>query len=417
MKKNVIHKILLFSGYLFIVCFTLNGQFFEYRSEESAVISWNGTTCYDARRLAAGGVSLLASGPFSAVANPALPAITDHISLGGSLDFVYFQAFQYWGVNQGVLTAPSGLDDRHAGISGFSIIVPVKSIRLSLGWYLADILEFPDFDQDDQYWGYSGDFQGREDRYFMGIAFRIGSRFQLGTRLEYGIGQRSVDMVEHSFYEGGWYSFIEQAESHRSRSLNISVGMTVSLSSRWELGAVFDYPLYAEVDRSVERLFENNFPSPSIHDYQNSQDGHSIPAKIKLAASYLIWQKKYHHTTKKIILAAEAAMVFWSSYSYEFFGETLDRDLRNTPVAAFGIEYGCHNERFEYFLRAGYRMDTQPLKEPLTTVHAFSGGVGVARKRFSGNLGMAYYTGSAGNQSQSHFVFCATVGYAFKGDK
>lgn len=251
----------------------------------------------------------------------------------------------------------------------------------------------------------------------MGIAFQLGSRFQLGTRLEYGLGDRSVDMVEHFYYEGGWYSFIEQKESHRWQSLNLSVGMTVSISPKLEVGAVCDYPLYAEVDRSVDRIFENNFPSPSIHDHQSSQDDHSVPARIKLATSFLIWQKKHEKTYRKIIVAAEAAMVFWSSYSYEFFQEILDRDLRNTLVTALGIEYGCHGERFDYFLRAGYRMDPQPLQEPLTTIHAFSGGVGMAWKGFIGNLGMAFYTGSAGNQAQSHFAFCTTLGYVFKGEK
>lgn len=417
MKKNCFPGLFIIFLFLSIGCLPVYSQFFEYRTEESAAISWNGVALYDARLLATGGVSLLATGPFSAIANPALPAIFNHINLSGSLESAYFQSFQYWGVNQGVLTASGGLDDRHFAISGFSIIVPIKSIRLSLGWYLADILEFPDFNQDDLVWGYSGDFQGREDRYFIGIAFQLGSRFQLGTRLEYGRGQRSVDMIEHFYYEGGWYSFIEQKESHHSSSLSISAGITVSVSPRWELGAVFDYPLYAEVDRSVERLFENNFPSPSIYDHQSSQDNHSIPAKIKLAASYLIWQKKHQETYRNIILAAEATMVFWSSYSYEFFQEIVDRDLRNTLVAALGIEYGCHGERFDYFLRAGYRMDPQPLKEPLATIHVFSGGVGASWKRFNCSLGMAYYTGSAGNQSQNHFVFCTTLGYVFKGEE
>lgn len=416
MKNNCfpVYFIIIF---LSIGCLPVYSQFFEYRTEESAAISWNGVTLHDARLLATGGISLLASGPFSAIANPALPAVYNHVNLGGSLESIYFQTFQYWGVNQGVLTASSGLDDRHFAISGFSLILPIKSIRLSLGWYLADILEFPDFNQDDQSWGYSGDFQGREDRYFMGIAFQLGSRFQLGTRLEYGLGDRSVDMVEHFYYEGGWYSFIEQKESHRWQSLNLSVGMTVSISPKLEVGAVCDYPLYAEVDRSVDRIFENNFPSPSIHDHQSSQDDHSVPARIKLATSFLIWQKKHEKTYRKIIVAAEAAMVFWSSYSYEFFQEILDRDLRNTLVTALGIEYGCHGERFDYFLRAGYRMDPQPLQEPLTTIHAFSGGVGMAWKGFIGNLGMAFYTGSAGNQAQSHFAFCTTLGYVFKGEK
>jgi hypothetical protein len=372
---------------------------------------------YDARMLATGGISLMASDPFSAVANPALPATTHHVNLGGSLETMYFQAFQYWGINQGVLTASSGMDDRDFAISGFSIVLPIKSVHLSLGWYLADILEFPDFNQDENYWGYSGDFHGREDRFFMGIALQLGTRFRLGTRLEYGQGLRSVDMIEHFYYADGWYTFIEQKEVHKSQSLILSIGMTVSITPKWEMGAVFDYALQATVDRSVDRIFENNFPSPSIYDYQSSQDSHSVPARIKLASSHVIWQKKHQNTYRKIILAAEAAMVFWSSYSYEFFQETLERDLRNTLITAFGIEYGCHGEKFDYFLRVGYRMDPQPLRFPSTTIHGFSGGVGVNWKGFNANLAMAFFTGSANNQSQSHFVLCTTIGYSFEGEK
>jgi hypothetical protein len=392
-------------------------QNFDYRNEESAAISWNGVILHDARMMSTGGISLLSAGPFSAIANPALLARYDHFTLGGSLEFMYFQAFQYWGVNQGVLKASNGLDDKNVRISGFSIIIPLKSFHLSMGWYLSDILEFPDFDQDDQAWGYSGAFEGKEDRFFLCVAAQLATGFRLGARLEYGSGQRSVDMIEHFYFEGGYYSIIEQQESHRSRSMSLSVGLTVSISRKWELGAVFDYAFYGKVDRSVDRIFESNFPSPSIYDHQSSQDNHHIPAKIKLATSYLIWQKKSMKTDKKIILAAEVMMVFWSAYEYEFFQEKLDRDMRDTLVAALGIEYGCHGERYDYFLRAGYRLDPQPLLEPATTIHAFCGGVGVRWKRFSGDLGMAFFTGSIGNYSQSHFILSTTLGYDLKGEK
>ena len=76
-------KVRLFILFTLLAISWLPGQVFEYRTEESAAISWNGISLHDARLLATGGVSLMVSGPFSAVENPAFRS-----AIEGLYDFV-----------------------------------------------------------------------------------------------------------------------------------------------------------------------------------------------------------------------------------------------------------------------------------------------------------------------------------------
>jgi hypothetical protein len=82
---------------------SVSAQVFDYHREESPAISWNGTPLFDARMLGAGGVSLMGSPGFMAAVNPALIPHGDKLLVAASFDVTHFEAFQYWGLNQGVL--------------------------------------------------------------------------------------------------------------------------------------------------------------------------------------------------------------------------------------------------------------------------------------------------------------------------
>ena len=90
--------------------------------------------------------------------------------------------------------------------------------------------------------------------------------------------------------------------------------------------------------------------------------------------------------------------------------------MRDTLILSLGCEYACFGESFDYFFRAGYRLDPQPLTEPRTTLHSFSGGLGILWKKLQGDIGFAYFTGSAEDVRQNHFVFCTSLSYYFKGE-
>ncbi len=391
-------------------------QYFDYHREESPAISWNGVSLFDARLLATGGISLMSSAPFIAISNPALIFECNQVAIGTSFNLMSYQAYQYWGINEGVLKAPDGLSDTNLQISGFSVVLPLKTIHLSFGWVVSNILEFPDFDQDQYVWGYSGQFEGKEDRFFLATAFRLAKGFHLGIKFEYLKGKRQVILTEHFYYEGEYFSIIQQEEQHQSTAVYSSLGASLKISPSWTVGAVFSYQLFGEVDRRIIRRFENNFTSPDIFDQQSATDDLYKPSTIKVGATFIPIQKKQPQSEKKMTLAAEAFYVLWSRYKYEFFQELQERNMRDTLILSLGCEYACFGESFDYFFRAGYRLDPQPLTEPRTTLHSFSGGLGILWKKLQGDIGFAYFTGSAEDVRQNHFVFCTSLSYYFKGE-
>jgi hypothetical protein len=412
-KKGL--KILITIAIMGFAAVWLLPQNFDYHREESMAISWNGVELVDARSLATGGGSFLGSRPFSAVSNPALICGIDRIQAGLGAELMSYEAYQYWGVNQGVLKAPDGLRDSDLQMSGLSIILPVSPFVLSFGWTLAGLLEFPDFEQMQNYWGFSGSFSGRSDHYFMAAAWQPFAKLRLGIKLGYIAGRRAVAMTENFNFEGGYTVLIEQQELHRSKVLFATLGLVYGLSSRLNLGLVFDYPLSGSVDRSVTRKFENNFDTPAVVDQQTAHDDFFIPPKLRVAASIDVLNENRGNASRRLTLGIDALWVWWSEYEYIFFDEIQSRDMRDTMVLALGLEYGIPGDSFDYFFRIGYRLDPQPVRDPRVTLHAFTGGIGLKCKRFSWDLGMAYYSGSAADINQSHLVVCGTLGVGLGG--
>lgn len=392
-------------------------QDFDYRREESPAISWNGVGLFDARYLATGGISLLGSPVFAALSNPALLGGCRQFSVSSSGGFMSYQAYQYWGVNQGVLKAPDGLDESRLLISGLSLVIPLKKIHVSLGWAVSDIPDFPDFSQDQYQWGYAGEFQGREDRFFLAAAFQVARKWHLGVTLEYLKGNRQVDLTEHFYYNGGYYTLIQQQEQHRSTAFSTSFGALFAVSPSWKLGLSFRYPFSGQVNREITRRFENNFPSPSIVDRAGDTDNFQWPPSITLGVAFSPAVKKGSGSERKLTLALEGEFVWWSGYGYVYFQEALDRNMRDTLILSLGCEYTRSGKTADTFYRAGICLDPQPPKAPRTTLLTLSCGAGLRWKKIQGDIGLAYFTGGSGEFTQSHMVLCATVKYVNRGGK
>ena len=125
--------------------FELLAQQFDYHSEESPAISWNGVQMFDARMMAMGGISLMASEPFAAAVNPALISAHRQPMFGFSFNNLRQEAFQYWGVNQGVIVNEKPYADNHSAFNGITGTLRIKGIRFAAGWFLSNLLQFPSF--------------------------------------------------------------------------------------------------------------------------------------------------------------------------------------------------------------------------------------------------------------------------------
>lgn len=383
-------------------------QYYDYHREESPSVGWNDIPMFDARMLAAGGISLMASVAFSAAINPATIPETKGILTGASFQFVTHQAFQYWGLNQGVYFANRPQTQENYRPGGFTLAFPVKGMCFSGGWVTVNLLELPKLDFSDSGWSLKAKFPGIENAVFAAAAWKWGKNVSVGIKLDYIFANRKVNIEETwpSFYST---TYIHR-ESHRMTCLIPSLGAKLKISPRWTLGAVLVYPLRGKAHRTLDHIFE----SPTTHlEISNlkSTDNYYRPARVYLGAAFTPFA---HADTdrpgkSKLTLAAEVLYTAWSGYRYVFYSETLARPMRNTLTAALGFEYGIFRARGDYFFRFGYRLDPQPVTEPKTTLQELTGGIGLRLGRLNVDIGGLYCFGSPGGIKQEHFVLNSTL--------
>lgn len=421
MKKSII-------VFLFAICtisLTLPAQNFDYRLEESPAVSWNGLYLFDARMTALAGISLLGSDPFAAALNPAFISNPSpgKILFGASFQGMRQEAFQYWGVNHGVAITNNPLSDRHFCLSGFTGTLAIKGIRFSAGWYLSNLLQFPSFNNEEEYeyeqlYSYRGSFSGKEHTFFAAAAVKLGKAFDIGVKLAYIYGKRNASTTRFTSYyydiDNTWVRKdleIRQQENHKLNVIVPTFGIRWQISPAWTVGSALVYPLDGEAERTIIRSFENITDSLVISETQNGADTLYRPVRIYSGTTFKIPLKVAgdSRAVKRFLLGAEAQVTFWSGYKYIFFDEEIPRDMRNTTVLALGLEYGVIFPKRDFFLRLGFRLDPQPLSDPLTTLKVLTGGFGFRFGKLTGDFGLAYYTGSPGGIKQNHFILNSTV--------
>ena len=396
--------------------FSLLAQDFDYHRKESPAITWNGTPIFDARMLAAGGVSYFTSRPFAAAVNPALLPGGGKFNLGVSGNYMSHSAFQYWGINEGVLYEPAPITAQTAQLSGAAFSFPLKNLRLSAGWYLPVLPALPSFNIDERYWAYRGDFSGREDTFFAAAAFKLGAKLDIGVKVDYVSGKRDVVVGEYYKYymDDGYgvdsYLLIQRRENHSLSYLVSTIGAAYEFSPSFTLAAALAYPFKGKARRTLTQLFDN-FYDPPITYTSESEDTLYRPAKLYLTAVYirsdrddeLDWERR---TT----LVIEPIYVFWSGYRYVYFAEEMPRGMRNCLILAAGWEYGVYRPRTDFFFRAGYRYDPQPLRTPAVVLHTFSIGGGLRMGRVTTDFGFAFYISPAAAEPLHHFALTGTLG-------
>lgn len=407
---NFKKKILLL--FILWICFSTDavlGQSIDYHKEESPAVSWNGVPMFDARMLAAGGVSLMASRPFAASLNPALIPGDGKASFGVTYNYLSFQAYQYWGINQGVVRDPEPWTDNRSLFGGFSVSLPVKKLRLSAGWYLSHPLVLPDFNYDERYWRYTGQFNGGENTFFAAAAFKLTEKLDIGIKLDYISGKRRLEINEyHKYYiSDGYpadsYLLMQRKEHHQLAYVTPGFGAAWKLSPSWTLAASLVYPLPGTVKRTLSREFDNLY-DPPISENHSGKDTLYRPKRIHLGARYTDARHPESPKGQRIALAAEAVYTFWSGYRFVYFSETIPRDFNNTLVLALGVEYGIYSIKKDLTLRIGYRFDPQPVREPKTNLHALTAGTGFRFGTVTTNLGLAYYFSPYTDFKQEHIV-------------
>lgn len=389
-------------------------QGFDYHTQESPAISWNGTPQFDARMLGAGGISLMASPVFAPSVNPALIPGVENISVGVSFGKLKHEAFQYWGLNNGVFFSAEPMGEELSGVNGLAIAVPLKRIRFSGGWFVSSPPELPSYLYDSEYWYYSGNFSGSADTFFAAAAVTLGDVLDVGLKIEYIAGKRDVFLDE--IYKADQVR-ITREENHRLNLWAPSLGISFQASPNWTIAASLVYPIRGKAKRTLSRRFISETDTVGQLGLKSTDDLYG-PARVYLSTAYSPWVKRGDPGKKILTLAAEFTQVMWSQYKYEFYREFQARDFRNTNIISLAVEFTAYGILWgDWTFRAGYRSDPQPVKSPAVRLQWVTGGVGAKFGRIALDVGFGYIEGDANPAGKmgkmEHWIVNGTLRFQF----
>lgn len=418
MKKT--HLFILFI-FMSLLVFSQN---FEYRTEESPAISWNGINMFDARQLGTGDISFFSSQPFSGIFNPAL--IATGISTGFNLSAVIFDAFQYRGINEGVRTTTAPLLDIYGNISSLAGSFKLSIFKVNIGWYVSDILRFPSFNfrneySDNQYDYYKGVFSGQLNNFFSAISYDINNKLTLGLKFDYISGTRNINLTDESSYNypinGSNINIKKSTETVQTNKINqikTIIGFSYKIKSDVLLAFAFEYPFNNDVKRTIKRSFINETQNINFTNTENISDPYYSPKKLSLGIKKdFSIAKNSIDNYKKLSLAFENKLILWSDYKYILFGEEILRDMKNSFITGLGLEYGIYSKKKDLFFRTGFKLDPQPVNIISTVFKVLSGGFGIRYRRFSSDIGLSYWFAKSNGINRNNIIISSTISYRF----
>jgi len=403
-----------------IITMDLSGQNFDYRYYESDAVSWNGITMHDSRQLAMGGISLAADGHSMQIGNPAFFSDEKGVELGFSYSYLFYQSFQYWGINEGVRRYQDPFSESILFPSSIAIRFGFDSWSLTTGWYRSALNDFPDFllrnkYDDDQFVDFKGTFSGFDEVYFVSFGLSISSKLKAGIKIEYQRGTRNAHIEDLSsiyFFLDGYWQLKDKrsiySESNISGTFTPELGIVFDINSKFKAGITIKYPIRGKVDREIIRSLSNSDGLNIYDNYIFTDDYYDVPG-LSAGLIYDADEVKFFRTSGTLIIGAEVEYRKWSDYKYIFFGEEHPRDVVDTFKFSAGAEYSEKLKNMELLFRFGLGLDRQPVTDPGTILKIISTGFGIKYKDVSAGIGLSYIHGSTGGSDQGHLIVCTSL--------
>ncbi|MCK4889819.1 MAG: hypothetical protein KAS97_07795 [Candidatus Aminicenantes bacterium] len=403
-----------------IINMNLSGQNFDYRYYESPAVSWNGITMHDSRQLSMGGISLAADGHSMQIANPAFFSDKKGVEIGFSHNYLLYQSFQYWGINEGVRRYQDPFSERKIFHSSIAIRLGFNDWSLTTGWYRSALNDFPDFTlrseyDHDQFQYFKGTFSGFDEIYFVSFGITLSSKLTAGIKIEYKRGTRNTQIENFSslyFFLDGYWQLKDKrsvySESNISGTFIPELGFIFNINSRLKAGLTIKYPIRGKVDREIIRSLSNSDGLNIYDNYLYTDDHYDVPV-LSAGILYDAEEVKIFRSSGKLIVGAELEFRKWSDYRYIFYGEEHAREVVDTFKFSAGAEYVKKLKKFDLLFRIGLGLDRQPVVDPGTVLKIISTGLGIKYKGVSTGIGISYIHGSTGGSNQGHLLVCTSL--------
>ncbi len=405
----------LMSGFI-----TAQTALFDYQREELPAMSLNGVPYFDARLLVSGGNPLMSENPLSALYNPA--ALADETRFSLSVSAKRHSAFQYWGINEGILIVPKALNEQNFGLSAAALSLELSGLTLAAGFAETALRAFPSFiyEKTQDYlnytyrYSYQGQFTGAERSAFVALKREMLPRLHAGLTFSFSRTERSVSVTESWDYKpmssSGWNSDfrMNQSENHTLTGFALIAGIAYSPIQSMKTAISIRIPLNGSADREISR--ELTVETDSRRSRHEAVDPFHRPLSVNASvlASLPLNIRRFSLQTGLNLLYTQ-----WSGQRFVLFGKDLGEAMRNTLSTSLALRATWQTNLGVFDFSAGLRHDPQPLKTPAGTVLHWTGGISLREKWLEVDLTVAHLSSRIAEYDIPHTLLTCTSSIRF----
>lgn len=378
MKKR--KPLLFLSFFLFLLLFhpysswsqLVLGQY----EDEAPFRTWNTFGIQTASSLAMGDTHFSSASDCSvALFNPALLLELPKISFTLNSSFNQASFFKYSVVNTGHLTSNENVEHNFYTFDFAGISFRLKNWAFALSWAQVERYDRP-LTETENYWRgslyYTFDLNqgGSLKNINLSIARKISNRLSAGLGFNYVYGNLKRDIIEEWILDG---VTITDNKSHEFRGFYLNGGISLELSEKLKVAAVFRTPFVKKSDSHSLLRYYAPGGETDIKIEDRSDDEYKLPLVVGLGVRYEI--------SENLKVVSDLAFFNWSKYSVDYFEEELRRDFKDVIKIGVGLEQVASlrflNQDFLIPLRIGFSYDPQPMKEPNSRYVYYSFGSGL----------------------------------------
>ena len=379
--------------------------------DEAPLRTWNVFGPLTASQAAMGGTRYARSFDLSASqTNPSLLSRLPQVTAVLSGYWQRAELFQYGPVNTGILSSAENIAHDTTLLDFGGVAVNTKGWGLALTVSINDLLERPpsgatisEFNTPVYSFAYVQD--GYIRTFNLGLARRITPRLSVGIGLNHESGWLERATVEEMIYGG---ITIADSKKLTIESYYLNAGVTFDATDTITLAAVVRTP-YTRKAEGESSVSNTTPPATDIRIEVAAESSYKQPLIVGAGADIAL--------TERFHWAVDAGFFNWKSYQADYFGEELDRCLKNVVTLHTGLEYTqpftMFNQEFRLPLWLGFTYDPQPVACVDSSYTYFTGGLGLRHRHFhlevGGMLGSEHGTGD----DLKAYRVAATAGFRY----
>jgi len=378
----------LFLGFFLAFSPVLPAQsILDYQREEYPAMSLNGVPYGNARTLTYYGNPLLAQTPLNALVNPA--AVPDHNRVSFSGIHIRHAAFQYWGINDGVLVQSNPLTAQRIAFTSAVLSFCFSRTVLTAGYAENALRAFPSFEYKkvqrymnlDYRYLYQGDFSGAEKIFFLSIKRSLRPGLDAGLTLSLSRTLRQLLLIESwdigFAANSNWINkfLLNQRESHQLDHIALLTGIRYSPTDQVSAALALSLPFRGNAQRRIERGVA--VPSDRRFSEHHADDPLQSPISIKASIMTIL---PLRIRNLQFRTGADLFYTIWSSHSFTFFGEDYKEPLKNTLRVALSLSASLLTSFGFLDMGLSVAADPQPLIQPESRVRVWSTGLSWRQK-------------------------------------